>query len=198
MAIFSKTREKKFKAAVILEVIGTPKEHVESTLDVLISQIKENPNLEVLNFKKHEAKKRKNYFTAFVEIDIMFKDLPMLLNFCFDYMPSSIDIIEPTEFELEIAYLNDFINDFLARLHSSDMIVKNVKAENMILQKNSSNLLRNLLTLALKNEAKDAEAISKDTGIPPDQLKGFLDIYLEEGWLIFDNNLYSLKKKNGI
>jgi len=195
MALFSKTREKKVKAAVILEVIGIPKEHVEQAMNALILQIKENPNLEVLNFRKHKAKERKNFFTTFTEFEILFKDLPMLLNFCFDYMPSSVDILEPVEFELEAPYLNDFINDFLARLHNSDMIVKNIKAENMILQKNSSNLLKNLLSLSLKNESKDLVSISKDTGIPEDQLKGFLGIYLEEGWLLLNENLYSLKKQ---
>jgi hypothetical protein len=195
MALFSKTREKKIKAAVILEVIGTPKEHVEQTMDALMLQVKENSNLEILSFKKHKAKERKNYFTTFTEFEILFKDLPMLLNFCFDYMPSSVDILEPVEFELEAPYLNDFINDFLARLHNSDMLVKNIKAENIILQKNSSNLLKNLLSLSLKNESKDLALISKDTGIPEDQLKGFLGIYLEEGWLLLNENLYSLKKQ---
>ena len=195
MAIFSKTREKKVKASVIVEVIGKPKEHVEEAMSALIENIKENANLEVLDFKKHKVKERKNYFTTFTEINILFKDIPMLMNFCFDYMPSSVDIIEPIEFEFEAPYLNDFINDFLARLHSSDMVVKNIKAENMILQKNSSNLLRNLLSLSLKNETKDLISISKDTGIPEEQLKGFLEIYLEEGWLLQNENLYSLKKQ---
>jgi len=195
MALFSKTREKKVKASVIVEVIGKPKEHVEEAMTALIENIKENANMEVLDFKKHKAKERKNYFTTFTEINILFKDIPMLMNFCFDYMPSSVDIIEPVEFEFEAPYLNDFINDFLARLHSSDMVVKNIKAENMILQKNSSNLLKNLLSLSLKNEAKDLISISKDTGIPEEQLKGFLSIYVEEGWLLQNENLYSLKKQ---
>ena len=195
MAIFSKTREKKVKASVIVEVIGKPKEHVEEAMTALIENIKENANMEVLDFKKHKAKERKNYFTTFTEINILFKDIPMLMNFCFDYMPSSVDIIEPVEFEFEAPYLNDFINDFLARLHASDMVVKNIKAENMILQKNSSNLLKNLLSLSLKNEAKDLISISKDTGIPEEQLKGFLSIYVEEGWLLQNENLYSLKKQ---
>ena len=54
------------------------------------------------------------------------------------------------------------------------MSLKNTNAENTILKKNASALLRNIFKLSLKQKPKNEEEISKDVGIPEEQIKPFL------------------------
>ena len=58
-----------------------------------------------------------------------------LNEICFDFMPSVIEIIEPLDLKFESKDYEDFMNDLLARLHQYDFVVKNLRAENMMLKK---------------------------------------------------------------
>ena len=58
-----------------------------------------------------------------------------LIGFCFDFMPSSIEILEPNNLSMEIQEIGDLLNDLLARLHKYDMALKSIRAQNIILSR---------------------------------------------------------------
>ena len=83
--------------------------------------------------------KMAGFWSVFSEIELKFDDINEITVFCFEYMPSSIEILEPEELKFESTNFAGFLNDLLARLHEYDMVVKNLQAENMIMKKKQEN-----------------------------------------------------------
>src|SRR3989338_5848228 len=88
------------KARAIIEVVGKPKEYVESSLDEFVKRLKEDEGYELTDVDIHPAEKREdkdNFLSAFAEVIFWAKSMNTLIDFCFNAMPSSIEIILPTE-----------------------------------------------------------------------------------------------------
>lgn len=186
---------------IIIEVAGTPKSHIEKTIRLVIENIKEQKDVilkcgDVFKTKElelKEIKKKGKLFSTYAELELLFKDIPTLIGFCFDYMPSSMEILEPKGLRLETNDFAKLLNDLLAKLHNVDMILKGLRAENKILNENASNLLRNLIMLSLA-KPKTLEEMSKQIGIPDKQLEPFMKVMVEKGKVKLDKEKYSLNK----
>lgn len=190
-----KLEEGKILCRVIIEMLGKPKEYIVDTLKGYIEQIKQNKEVEVLKTEFSKAKKQDDLFSIFVDIEAWFKNPSTIINFCFDYMPSSIEIVEPEKLTYTSNSLSNLFNDLQAKLHTIDMMLKNTVQENKILRKNAGALLRNNIILTLREKSKKIEDISKGTGIPVDQLKPFLDKTVKEGHIKEKKGVYSAVKK---
>lgn len=130
--------EKKWiKIRSIIEILGAPKEHVEKTMGVVLEKLKEKKDLRVLTEKRFESEKIKDkpFWSVFTEMEIEVRDIDALLGYCFDFMPSSIEILEPERLDFQCSELNNVLNDVLGRLHQYDMVLKNLYAENILLKK---------------------------------------------------------------
>ncbi|MEK6904179.1 MAG: hypothetical protein AABW87_01150 [Nanoarchaeota archaeon] len=127
----------KIKARAIIEVLGSPESHVNEVMKALVDKIKTKKEITLVKEETFKAKKmeKQPLWSTFTEAEIDFKDVNALLGFCFDFMPSSIEIIEPEELKMNISDLTDFANDLTARLHQYDMILKNIHAENVLLKR---------------------------------------------------------------
>lgn len=125
------------KAKVISEVVGMPREHVDKTLNLLLEKLKERKNLSLSNERTFNAEKMedKPLFSGFIEYEINVENINELSGFCFDFMPSSIEVLEPDEFRLNAVNAAEFMNDILARLHQNDMFLRNAIAELKMLKK---------------------------------------------------------------
>ena len=137
--------EKKILFRAVIEVLGKPKEHVNDSLQNYIKNLKENERYQVTNEEYAEIKKQEEQgmWAAFAELDVKADKIEDLIAFCFDYMPSVIEIIEPKEFNLVDNDLSSFLNDLQARLHHVDMLTKRMKMETDNLKINTSSLLKN-------------------------------------------------------
>ena len=182
--------EKSVLARVIIEILGAPKDYVENTLKVIADDIAKDPLLRIEKKEFFDAKEQDKLFSAFMELEIRFKGIGVLFGFCIDYLPSSIDIIEPEQINYDSKDITDNVNDLMAKLHMIDSALKNTKAENEILQHNAMLLLRNNVILSLGQNKMTAEALSKRTGVPAEQLKHFLDLWVKEGSLKAEGELY--------
>jgi hypothetical protein len=127
----------KITTRTIIEIAGFPKEHIEEVMQKIIGKIKEK--FEVIKSETFESVELKDkmtgFWSAFSEIELKFEDINSMTLFCFEYMPSSIEILEPEELIFGSIDFSGFLNDLLARLHEYDMVVKNLQAENMMLKK---------------------------------------------------------------
>ena len=90
-------------------------------------------------------------------------------------MPSSVEIIEPSELKLSERYLSHIIYDLQAKLHKLDLSIKQTKNENMSLQKNMSLLLRNTVSIIARKQGRTLSEISKLSGLPEESMKIFLE-----------------------
>lgn len=122
-------------AVFIIEMAGRPAEHVEKTLKDFVDFFTKQKGIDIINKVFHEPHPVENLFSCFVEIEFIAENLSKLLNLIFEFMPSSVEIIEPEHLKVNIADANAFVNDLTTRLHHYDAIAKKVQIEKLITQK---------------------------------------------------------------
>ncbi|MEA3430961.1 MAG: hypothetical protein U9R08_06840 [Nanoarchaeota archaeon] len=187
--------ETKIVSKAILEVLGKPKEHVETTLQSLVNQIKALKQFKITDSFLSEIKEQDHLFSAFVEIEIEVKKISDLIGFCFDFMPSSIEILSPDHLKLTASDLSDFLTDLQAKLHQGDMVSKKLNSVNFFLRKNVHALMKNFVILMLKGNKKDISSMSKLSGITEKDLEGFLDVLVKEEIIEKTDSGYILKNE---
>ncbi len=122
------------KTKIIIEIAGSPKEHIEKVIKGIVEKIQKEKK--VLKYKIFEAQEREKLFFTFVEMEIDFDNFEDLTGFCLDYFPSSIEILDE-KVDVKREELENAVNDLLAKLHQYDMVLKNLKAEIIMLKKNN-------------------------------------------------------------
>lgn len=181
------------RCRAILEVLGKPKEHVEETINLLVEKVKENPSNSVLNEKFAEIKPEgKTMFSTFVELEIIFKGIIPLTGFCFDFMPSSIEIEKPEKLVLKNRDISNIFNDLQSKLHNVDMVAKTLKAERDFLKRNLNTIISNLITILIKINKNTPEDLSKLTGINKEELEKHLEKLIQEGKIKKEEDIYHL------
>ncbi len=162
------------RSVAIVEILGAPKEYVIETMNSYVAKIKKEKDINVLSATISAPDQKDKMFAIFAEIEMLTKTPSRIVDFCFDYMPSSIELLEPEDIKFNSHQFSNFFNDLQARLHSLDMLVKNLRAENKVLNDNAHFLLRNNILLSLKEKEKDfgcnlkkhRDSRGKDKGIP--------------------------------
>ena len=79
--------------------------------------------------------KMEGFWSTFCDIELSFNNVENLVVFCFEYMPSSIEILSPEELKFNNNEIGNILNNLLARLHHYDMLVKNLTASNQLMKK---------------------------------------------------------------
>lgn len=183
----------KITAIVILEIAGKPKEHVEATIKNYTEKIVKE--FTVKSNKIAEVEEKDGVFSTFAEMDIDFDSLGKLIGFCFDYMPASVDIIEPENLNLTSPEATGLINDMISNLHHINMAFREVAVENDFLKRNMKNLVKNLITINLSKNKLKIEDLSKFTGIVSEELNHFLEDLISQGYVTKEDDYFVLTKK---
>ncbi|MFH0797883.1 MAG: hypothetical protein V1906_00570 [Candidatus Woesearchaeota archaeon] len=127
-------KPQKVTARIILEVMGMPKEHVEQALKDTIKKLKDDGRVRLSNAKTYETEQIEEFWSTFAEVEFEADDIKNVLDICFDYQPSTLEILEPAGVEVDTAYLASMFNDLLAKLHQYNAVVKNMEAEKMLMR----------------------------------------------------------------
>ncbi|HLD33478.1 MAG TPA: hypothetical protein VJB66_02045 [Candidatus Nanoarchaeia archaeon] len=191
------------KCRIVIELMGKPKEHIEQTMQKYIEKIKTEEMISVLDVQLADATlidtnaqeegQVKQMWTIFAELEMLMKEPKVLTTFCLNYMPASIEIIEPEEIVWTNQKTTMFFNDLQARLHQLDMIAKQTKTEVVYLRKNIHDLLKNYVTLLLRHNALTAEQLSKLIGVKKEILEDFLDTLIDKEIIVMDGEKYRVK-----
>ncbi|MBI3027606.1 hypothetical protein HYY70_05840 [Candidatus Woesearchaeota archaeon] len=202
------------RCRTIIEVLGKPKEHVEKAIKEYVEHIKEDSELVILNEDYSETneiektitepleemeqkdlqkdKKMYNLWGKFVELELVVNGTKKLISFCFEYMPSSIEVVKPENLIFTNAEFSNFLNDLQARLHDVDMVVKKQKAENDFLKHNMGAILHNVILISLKISSLSLEQLSSVTGVDKQELQAFVDKLMQENKIKKQGDIYSL------
>ncbi len=171
-------------------MVGAPKEHVMDTMEKFVEGLKKEKTITIITSTIAEPAPQGKFFSTYAEIEARFSNVPALIGFCFDSMPSSIEIIEPTTLQFKSEELTNMLNDLQAKLHALDMDMKMMNAKNIVLDKNGLTIFRNFVKYALQSGGKTIGEISNLCGIIEDDLQPFVDeliktkqIKLEKGVL---------------
>ncbi len=181
----------------VIEVLGKPKEHIEKSIREYVQGLKENSRYEVVHVEFADIKKQEDQelWATFAELEVKTEKFEDLTNFCFDYMPSIIEIIEPTQFVLSEGDLSQVLNDLQAKLHQVDLIAKHAKLTADEANRSVALLLKNYIQVLLSRGNLSSEALSKLTGVSQDKLEDFLDQLIDEGKIDLKEGIYFLKKE---
>ncbi len=126
------------KARSILEIVGGPKEHVDKAMGIVLGKLQERKEMKILSQQVFEAQPlqgKKPLFSTFCELDLEVKNVDDLFGFCFDFMPSSVEIYDPIDLTLKVDQMNEMFNELVGKLHQYDMAFKTVYAQNILLKR---------------------------------------------------------------
>lgn len=187
--------ENKVKARCVLDILGAPKEYVVTRLKEHIDKIRrEDENTKILSEYIAEPEEKDKLFTTFAELELEFKTPMDLLNFCFDSMPSSIEVIEPETISFEQKDLGEFLNDFQHKLHHTDMMLSRLTTEKKHLDINTMNVFRNFIKFALEQRPYSLEELSNILGVKEKSLEPFLKQIEDKGKIEKKGDKWSLKE----
>ncbi len=178
----------------IIEVLGKPKEYVTESIESYVNKIDEDEDylLAKKDLEDAEQQEGSGLYLAFAEVECLAKDVKNVTNFCFDFMPSSIEILDPDRVILETSGLTDFLNDIQGRLHAVNIGINDYKQKNKNLITNTSTLLRNFIMVILRLPTK-LSTISILTGLKDPETQKLLDALIKEGKIVKQGDLYKLK-----
>jgi hypothetical protein len=182
----------------VVEILGKPKEHIEKTLHGYLEKINNDEKFNLISKEVMEAKEQEktDLWVTFAEVEVECKKVEDITAFCFDYMPSIIEILEPADLKFKNEEVSRYLNDLQAKLHQIDMIAKQLKMENDHLKHNTAVLLRNYLMVLLGKSKLSLDQMSKLTGVDNDKLGDYLDRLIDDGKVDLDGDLYFLKKES--
>jgi len=192
--IKEKVDEGRILTRIIIEIVGKPKEHIEKALKVVVEKIKEEKDIEIVEEQIFNAEKQEEMFNVFAELGILFNNMQTLIEFCFDFMPSSIEILDPEKLSFDSNKFAGLVNDLLAKLHQMNLNLVQNNAEKKTLKQNMLNMLKNTVMILLSIKSMQLEQLSKSSGVNEKDLKSLLDSMVEEKTIDFKEGVYSLKK----
>ncbi|MFH1065505.1 MAG: hypothetical protein V1734_03305 [Nanoarchaeota archaeon] len=141
----------KITARIVVEIVGAPNHHVEEVMKDVVEKFKMEEGVRVVKEKTAELKETENkLWGTFSEIEFETDNIRKIADICFDYMPSSIEILEPAGLEIDTAMLADTFNEILAKLHNYAMNAKRLDAENRLLNARIDKMRRENLELMKK------------------------------------------------
>ena len=179
----------------IIEMLGKPKEHVTETLKTYVAKLSEADGFEIVAEDYSDADEKDGMFSVFAEIEVLAKDISQVAWFSFDYLPSSIEILEPTSLRFRSSDMTNFLNDLLQRLHHLDMSFKTDRAKIQKINANSEALLKNFIGHLVKDESKDADELSRILGIDKEGLEALLNRLVGREFIEKVGDKYSLLAK---
>ncbi len=121
---------------MIVEIAGRPAEHVKAALEKHIMILNDVKDLEVHSIKVSDPKeieapleqggpvKKTGMFTCFAEADFSAPTFSRLSETMFDFMPSSVEIVEPAKVTMEMTEATELLNNISGRMHRYDEISK--------------------------------------------------------------------------
>lgn len=128
------------KFRTIIEVVGFPEDYIKEAINKIVENIKEKNYYKILYLYIEETKKLDKMFSTFAEIEIETQKLQDVLDFCFDYLPSSVEIIEPENINEKATDIAGFLNDLMLKLHEYNMVIRNLQAENKVMKNKIDNV----------------------------------------------------------
>lgn len=166
--------QKPIVARFIIEILGAPEEFIKKALREHMDKLKQD-GLDVQYEKYAEPQQKDKLFMQFVETQISFKNTQELLDFCFDSMPSSVEIISPDELKFHATELEDLLNDFQAKLHHVDAMIKTISAQKQVLDRNTVNIFHNFIKYACSTKPHTIKDLSKLLGLNEEELMPFVE-----------------------
>ncbi len=118
----------------IIELAGFPKSHIEESIKKIREQIEKDKDLKVIKKEITEVKEINKMWATFLEVELEVPNLNKLLEFNLNFLPSSVEILEPNKITLDTNEFTDFVNLMQTRLHEYTTAINKLILENRSLK----------------------------------------------------------------
>ena len=177
---------------VLFEIIGNPKEHVSKTITTIAKKLEEERDIVLVKGELGEPEETNDgLFGGYCEADILVKDFNKLSWLAFNFMPASIEIIEPAKLSIKDKELTDFISDLLAHLHENNTQLIQMNSLTQGLLRNMNAMVRNAILVSLLDGDKPAESIAKMIGVNPKDIEPVFEAMITEKTIEKKGSKYS-------
>lgn len=97
----------------IIQIAGKPVEEVDKALKLVLTEIKENEDMKVLEFEiiEPELEEETTLYSGLIELKIKFEDINSILEFILDYTPNSVEIESPEKIIMKSHNLTGILNN---------------------------------------------------------------------------------------
>ncbi len=129
------------RAIMIVEMAGRPAKHLTESLEKHIGILNKVKDIKVHSIKVSEPReiergdlpegtpKEDIMFTAFAEADFECENFGRLSETMFDFMPSSVEVIEPPRVSMDTNEATSLLNNISGRIHRYDELAKITEAK---------------------------------------------------------------------
>ena len=159
--------EQKIRAIMIVEIAGRPAPHIKQTLKQHVEQMENVKNTKIISIEVHdprEIENQKGIYTCFAEVEFECEGMSKLTEIVFDFMPSSVEILEPIDIKFNSQEATVLMNNLTGRLHRYDEIAKIAQLQNQQLVKKIQEMQAELEE---KKEVKKAKPKKKEKKSKP-------------------------------
>lgn len=105
---------------MIVQMLGKPASYLKEALEIHLSKLNHFKGVEVLskNFSEPKSLEENNeIFSSFCEIELKVDSFEKVLDLIFELMPNSIEILEPSEINLDLYEATMILNSLAGKLH---------------------------------------------------------------------------------
>ena len=117
---------------MIVEMAGRPPEHVKESLSKHVEVLDKMEYIKLHSIKVSDPKEiegSQGLFTCFAEVDFETENFGKLSETMFDFMPSSIEVIEPTKINMGMHDATNLLNNISGRMHRYDELARIAQAK---------------------------------------------------------------------
>ena len=160
----SRKNTDEFRAVLILQALGFPKEHLVGTLNDLAQKISSEEGVYLVEKKINEPKEleeKKGYFLSYAEIEITFKEPNQLIILMFKYMPAHVELISPENLVLSNNNFSSMLNELTRRLHGYEELARIFQVQKGMFEKKIKELSDKKENPLNKDSDKKTEKASK-------------------------------------
>jgi hypothetical protein len=117
-------------AIIVVEMMGKPADYLKQSLETHIGNLEKRKNVEIKRKDLNDPKEIENsggMFSCFAEVELEVEKLKELFDIIFDYMPSSVEVVEPSSVSISLEEATALLNNLTGRLHRYDEVAKSAK-----------------------------------------------------------------------
>lgn len=98
----------------IIDIAGKPESALSKALDKVEERIDETESFEILEIAKAEPELQDSgMYTAFLDLELKCSNPRSAMNFIVEFLPSSVEIIDPKNLKVSCEEFSDVLNDMV-------------------------------------------------------------------------------------
>jgi hypothetical protein len=140
-----------------------------------------------------ELEEAAGMFSVFADAELSVSSFSSLYDFVSEYMPASIEITQPQMIQMKAADAAGTLNDYIARVHQTDMYAKELTQKYNILARDMSTMIKNGIQIYVSTASRTPAQIAAAVGVDIKQLDHFLQQLIADNKIVEKEGKYAIR-----